>query len=169
MRNPYHDQATNSGAYLRNPDELKHMGHYLLSQPTKRLSKKIVGHLQKIRGTEEEFHLEVRSLFVLGWIGNEEAKQTLISYLESPNPNARAGAGFTLAQIDEIGFLYLLLPLLNDSSELVRNCVGFAIGWCGGQYHFDVLKTYHMKGLPFFRQQSLMILESLAPKRAAAR
>jgi HEAT repeat protein len=142
------------------------MGAILLKQNNKVLESRIINFFRSIFGTKSEKKLCPESLFILGWIGNDDAIELLVSCLKSGEPKIQAGAGFVLAQIDEISFLDLLLPLLNDRSTIVRGWVAFSIGWCGGNYHLEALRNHPYATHKRFKNEMIEILKMIGTREA---
>ena len=151
---------------VTNTGDIGRLGVILLREDSKNLDSKIINLFKSVIGTKSERNLRFESLFVLGWIGNDNAIELLISCLKSDEAKIRAGAGFTLAQIDEISFVDLLLPLLNDRSCMVRNWVAFSLGWCGGNYHLEALRNHPYANCGAFKKRMIEILKMIGTREA---
>jgi len=82
-----------------------------------------------------------RLILALGELRDERAADSLIPFLEDPDPLIRAETATALGHVDEEKALEVLPPMLKDSDQLVREKTALALGEIGSPGALPALRA----------------------------
>ena len=150
----------------RDEAALLSVGRHLISSPSPRSYQTwylVFSELVRRRQPSEK---ATRALFILGWIGTDEALALLRAAVLSPQPSVRADAAFALAQVASDETCIALCELLADRDVRVAGTVADALGWHGGDFLVPAIRQAAIKAPSNARRFALQTLAMIGTNAA---